>query len=98
MYSLLLTKSASKELGNLTPKQEAAVIKHLEIIKVNPRSAGSKKLQGRDEYKFRVGDLRIIYGIDDKIKEVIVYMIDDRKRVYKRLRKDNFRLHSQNVN
>lgn len=87
MYSLLLTKSASKELGNLNPKQETAVIKRLELIKVSPRLAGSKKLQGRDKYKLRVGDLRIIYGIDDKIKEVIVYMIDYRKRVYKRLRR-----------
>lgn len=46
MYSLLLKKSASKELGNLTPKQEDTVIRHLEIIKINPRSAGAKKLQG----------------------------------------------------
>ncbi len=87
MYSLLLTKSASKELDGLTTKQSSAIIKRISALRENPRVIGAKKLQGRDEYKLRVGDLRIIYGIDDALKEVIVYMIDYRKQVYKRLRR-----------
>lgn len=71
MYSLLLTKSASKELDGLTTKQFSAIIKRISALRENPRVIGAKKLQGRNEYKLRVGDLRIIYGIDDKIKEVI---------------------------
>lgn len=86
-YSIILTKSAIKELADLPPKQHDKVIERLRQIEADPRIHGSQKLKGRPEYKVRVGDYRIVYGIDDSEKKVTVFLIDDRKHVYKKLRR-----------
>jgi len=62
-------------------------VRHLQALVDDPRPLGAEKLQGRAEYKLRVGNLRIVYGIDDAGEEATVYMIDDRKQVYRRLRR-----------
>jgi mRNA interferase RelE/StbE len=86
-YSVFLVKSARRELEHLPPKQHDLVVEHLRAVQEDPRPFGAGKLQGRDEYKLRVGNFRIIYGIDDATRQVVVYMIDDRKQVYRRLRR-----------
>lgn len=86
-YELVLTKSAVKELENLSAKQHDRIVKHLQQLSENPRIFGSEKLKGRDEYKLRVGNYRIVYEINDSNHEVTVYLIEDRKQVYKRLRR-----------
>ena len=50
----------------------------------NPRSPGSIKLHGKDEfYRLRVGDYRIIYEIQDSIPVVLVVEIGNRRDVYR---------------
>ncbi|MFC0776288.1 type II toxin-antitoxin system RelE family toxin [Terrimonas alba] len=48
----------------------------------NPRPHGYKKLKGRDAYRIRSGDYRIIYSIFDKILTVEVIAIGHRKDIY----------------
>ena len=87
-YSIILTKSAIKELDDLTAKQRGKIIEHLKEIEADPRVHGSQKLKGRTEYKLRVGDYRIVYGINDAERMVTVFLIDDRKHVYKKLKRN----------
>lgn len=86
-HKIVLAKSAVKELDGLPDKQHARIIEHLRQLEENPHLFGAEKLKGREEYKLRVGNYRMVYGIDDKNKEVIVYLIEDTKQVYKRLRR-----------
>ena len=86
-YEIILKKSAVKELENLPIKQHDRIIEHLKQLQENPRIFGAEKLKGREEYKLRVGSYRIVYDIDDKNQQVTVYLIEDRKQVYKRLRR-----------
>ena len=86
-YRIVLTKSAIKELDGLTPKIHDKVVEHLRELEKNPRLAGVEKLTSINAYKLRVGDHRIIYEINDAGKEVRVVMVDDRKQVYKRIRR-----------
>ncbi len=86
-YEIILKKSAVKELENLLIKQHDRIIEHLKQLQENPRIFGAEKLKGREEYKLRVGSYRIVYDIDDKNQQVTVYLIEDRKQVYKRLRR-----------
>jgi len=86
-YSVFLMNSARRELEHLPAWQHDAVVRRLLGMPDNPRPPGAGKLQGREEYKLRVGSLRIIFGVDDARKEVTVYMVDDRKQVYRRLRR-----------
>ncbi|TXH20255.1 MAG: type II toxin-antitoxin system RelE/ParE family toxin [Chitinophagaceae bacterium] len=48
----------------------------------NPRPIGYKKLKGRDGYRFRVADYRIIYDIFDDVLMVNVIDIGHRKDIY----------------
>jgi mRNA interferase RelE/StbE len=48
----------------------------------NPRPAGYKKLKGRDGYRIRVADYRIIYDIFDDILQVDVIDLGHRKDIY----------------
>jgi mRNA interferase RelE/StbE len=86
-YLVTLVRSAEKELLALPDDRFDSVTEHLELLKGNPRPPGSAKLSGRHEYKFRVGDIRIIYEVHDNEREVVIVMIDDRKQVYRRLKK-----------
>jgi len=84
-YRIILTRSATKELGGLPDKTHDKIVVHLRLLEENPRVFGSEKLTAINAYKLRVGNYRIIYEIDDAGKEVRVVMVDDRKQVYKRL-------------
>lgn len=48
----------------------------------NPRPNGYKKLKGRDGYRIRVADYRIIYDIFDDILLVEVIDLRHRKDIY----------------
>ncbi len=48
----------------------------------NSRPSGCKKLTGRNAYRLRVGDYRIIYTIDDGRLVVIVLEVGHRKHIY----------------
>ena len=86
-YRIVLTKSVVKELDALPTKIHDKIIDRLRHLEENPRIPGAEKLTAIDAYKLRVGNYRIIYEIRDSEKEVRVVMVDDRKQVYKRLRK-----------
>lgn len=49
----------------------------------NPRPAGAVKLAGRDDFRIRVGDHRIVYAVDDAASLVIVARIAHRRDVYR---------------
>ncbi|WP_288116040.1 type II toxin-antitoxin system RelE/ParE family toxin [Microcystis aeruginosa FBCC-A68] len=49
----------------------------------NPRPSGCLKLTGREGWRVRIGVYRIIYGIDDSEKKVIVLDIGHRKDIYR---------------
>lgn len=56
----------------------------MEKLSENPRPQGSKKLVGQNEnlWRVRVGDYRVIYLIEDKIKVVEVRKAGHRKDIY----------------
>lgn len=86
-YKVTLTRSATKELDKLPNKSHSNVIDHLRQLERNPRLAGAEKLTSIDAYKLRVGNYRVIYQIDDREKHVRVTMVEDRKQVYKRIKR-----------
>ena len=50
----------------------------------NPRPSGAVKLAGRDDYRVRVGDYRIVYAVDGAERLVVVARIAHRREVYRR--------------
>lgn len=68
------------------PRNTASLIREkLEQIAVDPFSSipNSKKLQGRDGYRLRVGDWRIIYEVHKKEVVIIVLKVAPGGEVYR---------------
>ena len=82
-YVVLLKRSAEKELDRLPAKLHDRIVKRLLALIENPRPTGSKKLQGQEGYRVRVGAYRILYLVDDSEKQVEVFSIAHRKEVYR---------------
>ena len=84
-YSIRIRKQALKEIEKLPTKNSIEVSKAIDNLANDPRPAGSKKLKGQKEiiWRIRVGDFRVLYIIDDKIKIVEIRKVGDRKDIYK---------------
>ncbi|MGD0691683.1 MAG: type II toxin-antitoxin system RelE/ParE family toxin [Acidimicrobiales bacterium] len=48
----------------------------------DPRPPASRPLRGRDGYRLRVGDYRIIYTINDRVLLIVVVTVGHRRDVY----------------
>ena len=82
-YQVSLKRSAEKELDALQANTRNRIIKHLLTLEKNPRPSGIKKLQGEESYRLRVGDYRVLYTVDDKVKQVVILAIGHRREVYR---------------
>jgi mRNA interferase RelE/StbE len=82
-YQVILKRSAEKELDVLQGSLRIRIIKRLLALEENPRPSGIKRLQGEESYRLRVGDYRVLYTIDDKVKKVFILAIGHRREVYR---------------
>jgi mRNA interferase RelE/StbE len=82
-YSIGILRRAQKELAQL-PRQEYERIKvAITSLAQDPRPAGCKKLSGREGWRIRVGDYRIIYEIYDPQQALTILHVGHRRDVYK---------------
>lgn len=82
-YSIGIKRSAAKELESLQTADRRRVIARITALAEHPRPPGSEKLSGEDKYRVRQGNLRILYGIDDREFTVTVVKIGHRRDVYR---------------
>ena len=81
-YEVVILRRAQKQLANL-PKQNYSRIRDLiSTLANNPRPTGCKKLTGREGWRVRSGDYRVIYEIDDRQIRVTVLDIGHRRDIY----------------
>ena len=73
-YLVVITGSVQKTLSKFPDKIASKLEKVMLRLENNPRPLGCKKLKGRDSYRIREGDYRIIYEIEANILTVIVVM------------------------
>ncbi len=52
-------------------------------LEADPRLPGTKKLQGEDAFRLRVGDYRVLYTSDDHTQIITIYAIGHRSEVYR---------------
>ena len=83
-YSLLIEKSAQKELGKLAKPERAKIIAAIKGLENNPHPVGSKKLIGRKAWRLRVGNYRVIYEINENSLIILVVKVGHRQGVYSR--------------
>jgi len=84
-YRAYFKPSAEKELIYLPRDVAETTISKINDLLKNPRTRGSKKLKGKDSYRLRVRNYRIIYSIDDMNKIITIFRIRHIKEVYRNL-------------
>lgn len=82
-YELLILPRAQKELSGLPSSTCGKVVAAIRKLGDAPRPRGSRKLTGRDGWRIRAGDYRIVYEIDDGSHLVTVLHIGHRRDVYR---------------
>ena len=83
-YSIRIKKSARRELETVSTKADRKrIIRRIGMLADNPRPPGAAKLSGRERYRIRQGNYRILYTIEDGVLIVQVIKIGHRKDVYR---------------
>lgn len=82
MYRIVIEKQVQKQLAKIPPPYYHHIVDALQHLASNPRPNGYKKLKGRNGFRIRVADYRIIYRIEDKILTVFVLIIGHRRDIY----------------
>jgi mRNA interferase RelE/StbE len=86
-YRVELAPAAQRELRALPPGDAARARAPILALSIGPHPPGSVKLAGAELWRLRVGDLRIVHGIDDETRLVVVLRVARRaESTYRRLR------------
>lgn len=85
-YELIFDKGAVEFLEGLPKELRQRIFAKAAAAKDNPMHF-FERLEGRRDYKLRVGDYRIIADINHGMGRIEVTLIDHRRRIYKRLLK-----------
>jgi len=81
-YEVLILRRAQKELADLPKVDYGRVRDAVAGLADDPRPVGCKKLVGREGWRIRSGDYRVIYEIDDAGEKITVLHIGHRRDVY----------------
>lgn len=83
-YRIEIAPAAVRQLRKLDPTARRRVQAAVELLAVQPRPNGAKKLVGGDgEWRVRTGDYRIVYEVNDEVLLVLVVAVGHRREVYR---------------
>jgi mRNA interferase RelE/StbE len=82
-YRLLIKPSAGKEIETLPKQDRRRIVGKITALSHDPRPPGCEKLSGRDQYRLRQGNYRILYEIQDSDLIVVVVKVGHRRDVYR---------------
>ena len=82
-YALFIERRAQRSLSRISAQDRDRVSRALRRLADEPRPHGVKKLSGRDAWRLRVGDYRVLYEIHDKRLLILVVDIGHRREIYR---------------
>jgi len=86
-YRVELAPAAQRQLRRLPPGVAASLRGPILALGLDPRPPGVQKLEGSVFWRLRVGDLRIVFAIDDAARLVVVLRVARRSEsTYRRIR------------
>ena len=85
-YSLFHKPSVEKDLRKIPLAFHLPIVRKIQQLANQPITAKSVKLAGSDHYyRIRVGDYRVVYEVDHRLKQVTVHYVRHRRDVYRSL-------------
>ena len=82
-YEVRIVSAAEREMDKLPAAIHKRISRRILTLEDNPRLRGAKKLSGREEYRLRIGDYRILYTVDDKNRVVTIFAMGHRREIYR---------------
>jgi mRNA interferase RelE/StbE len=83
-YQIIILPAAEKSLSKLPKKMQVRIQGAITTLASNPIPPVSKKLVGRDNYRLRVSDYRIVYSIHENILTVKIVSVGHRREIYRK--------------
>ena len=83
-YTLVIERRAQKALARIEQRDRGRIANAIRGLARDPRPPGVKRLTGRDAYRLRVGDYRVLYEIEDQQLVVLVVDVGHRREIYRR--------------
>ena len=81
-YEVRVERRALKKLSKIPDPYYTHIKKAILDLAKDPRPQGCKKLKGREAYRIRIADYRIIYEVKDKLLLVDIIELGHRKEIY----------------
>ena len=78
-----LTSQAAKQLASLERSMQLRVAGVIELLATNPFPPKATTLRGREAWRVRVGDYRLLYTVNQGELLVVVIRIAHRREVYR---------------
>jgi mRNA interferase RelE/StbE len=82
-WRVVFARSAEKELARISGGLQVRIAKAIRSLEDNPTPASVKRLKGREEFRLRVGNYRILYFLSYKIRTITISAIGHRREVYR---------------
>ena len=86
LYKVVPKPSVEKDLRSLPKSTIVRVLKQFDGLADDPFPRQTVKLEGGEGlYRIRVGDYRVIDGVDRDIKQVVIHHVRHRREAYRKL-------------
>lgn len=85
-WRVILERKARKSLARFPDKDREKLLGVIDHLAADPYAARNvKALQGRDQYRLRMGDYRIIYSLDKGQLTIFVIELSQRSGAYRQM-------------
>ncbi|OUL35144.1 hypothetical protein BV372_12245 [Nostoc sp. T09] len=86
MYKIEFSPKAERAFSKLSELVREKITLKIDNLTFDPRPPGVKKLKGgKNQYRIRVENYRILYTIEDSILLILIVDLGDRKEIYKNM-------------
>ncbi|QPN62303.1 type II toxin-antitoxin system RelE/ParE family toxin [Synechococcus sp. CBW1004] len=83
-YRIEFVRSAARAYARLDPVSRRRVDRELERLREAPRHPGVVRLQSEESiHRVRIGDLRLLFSIEDEVLIVLIVRLGQRGSVYR---------------
>ena len=89
-HRIEVSPAAARQLKKIDRRVLPQIVEKIDSLAGEPRPRGCEKLSWYDNlYLVRVGDYRIVYGVEDRLVLVVVLKVGNRADVYQRIRESD---------
>ena len=82
-FELVVKESVSKDLKDVPKQDVQRILERIHLLRNDPYPAGSLKLSGKNYYRIRQGNYRILYEVKDRQLVLLVVKVGHRREVYR---------------